>query len=114
MAYVSLNRAAEKFKAHPRTLLRAISGEPNPYWTEDWNPDINIEDLCKAYNCKEKMLNKVFQGKEDLLTPAEAVDELGIPDRTFRYRKYPNIKNGGIVRYVRSKMLQIHFTKWEE
>lgn len=113
MTNIRLNDAAEVFKAHPRTLLRAITGTANPYWTEDHNPPIVIEELAVAYGCNLGLLSRIFDGRDKLLTPAEAAKEVDVPDRTFRYRGYPSIRNGGIVRYARSALLQRHFRNWE-
>jgi hypothetical protein len=113
MTTILLNDAALAFKAHPRTLLRAVSGSPNPYWTEDHNPTISVEDLATAYSCSVGVLARIFEGRDILLTPAEAAKEIEVPDRTFRYRDYPSIRHGGIVRYARSRLLQRHYNKWE-
>ena len=113
MLTLTLNDAAEVFQAHPRTILRALTNTPNPYWTEDHNPSVTYEDLAVAYACHKDTLRRVFEGRDSLLTPGQAAEELKIPPRTFRYRSYPSMRCGGIVRYSRALMLQRHFNKWE-
>ena len=99
---VPLNEAAEAFRVHPRTILRAIEGEENVYWTEDHDPDIKVSELAAAYGCKPAVLNRVFEGRDSLLTADEAAKELGIRPRTFRRDRPRHLKHGGIVRYERS------------
>jgi hypothetical protein len=113
MTTITLNEAANKIQAHPRTILRAISGEPNPYWTDDHNPDISIVELAKAYECNIGIMQRVIDGRDMFLTPSQAASMLKIPDRTFRYRKYRSIRHGGIVRYSRAVLLQRNYKKWE-
>jgi hypothetical protein len=113
MITVTLNEASKVFKAHPRTILRAITRTPNPYWAEDFNPDIVVSELAQAYSCGNGLMKRLFEGRDFLLTPTEAARELEIPDRTFRYRKYPSVRNGGIVRYPRSSLLHRHYKKWD-
>ena len=49
LQYVTLERASLAFGVHPRTILRAISGDYNIYWTEDINQEqCSIEEIAKV------------------------------------------------------------------
>ncbi len=110
--YATLNEVATIFDVHPRTILRAMSGEHNTYWSddEDWNEQrIPLEGIAQAYSTTAKVLGIVLDGRDDLLTPKEAARVLGIAPRTFRERKtagrYKKIGAGGIARYLHSKIV---------
>ena len=110
--YATLNEVATIFNVHPRTILRAMSGEHNTFWSddEDWNDQrIPLEDVARAYNTKVKTLCAVLDGRDDLLDPGAAAFVLGIAPRTFRERltagRYRKIGSGGIARYLHSKII---------
>lgn len=110
--YATLKEVATFFDVHPRTILRAMSGEHNTFWSddEDWNDQrIPLEDVARAYSTKVKTLCAVLDGRDDFLKPAEAARVLGIAPRTFRERltagRYHKIGSGGIARYLHSKII---------
>ncbi len=110
--YATLNQVASIFRVHPRTILRAIEGKHNVYWTdEDFCNEqrILLEQVATAYNTTVKTLNVVLDGRDELINPARAATVLGIADRTFRERKtagrYTKIGSGGIARYLHSKIV---------
>lgn len=108
---ITLIGAARLFGVHPRTIVRAISGQHNTYWTEDIDEDLfAVADIARVYNLYDAELIRVIEGRDKLLTPDEAAKVLSIRPRTFRDRvkagRYRKISNGGIVRYLRSKILE--------
>lgn len=108
---IPLIRAAKVFKVHPRTILRAIAGQHNTYWSEDINNDkVSIYDIADAYGTTAQTLRAVIENRDELLTPAEAAKKLRIAPRTFRDRliagRYKKISSGGITRYLRSKIIE--------
>ncbi len=110
--YATLKDLATIFNVHPRTILRAMSGEHNTFWSddEDWNDQrIELQDVATAYDTKVKTLCAVLDGRDNLLTPQEAANILDIAPRTFRERKkagrYTKIGAGGIARYLHSKIV---------
>ncbi len=115
MQTIRLNRAAERFKAHPRTILRALSDEVNVFWNEEFNPLIEVTMLANSYSMNETVLIRVLRGKDDLLKPGEAASKLKVPARTFRWRKYhAAARKGGIVRYAYSQLVNEHMSRWDE
>lgn len=112
---IPLAQAAEAFKVHPRTILRALSQQQNPYWTEDINDDpISIEKLAEAYGTTVHFLNRVFDERDEILTVSEAALILGVSDRALRRRrtskKTPTIRtlsHGGVVRFVKSQIIAL-------
>ena len=73
--YATLNEVATIFDVHPRTILRAMSGEHNTFWSddEDWNDQrIPLEAIATAYNTTAKTLSVVLEGRDDLWRVAVA------------------------------------------
>lgn len=111
LQYVTLEKAALSFGVHPRTILRAITGDYNIYWTEDINQEpCSIQDLADSYSTTTQTLCAVFEGRDSLLRPDEAASVVGIRPRTFRERvragRYKKIGKGGVTRYLHSKLIE--------
>ena len=97
---LELNELADLLKVHPRTILRHITGEANPYWTDDHNPEIDLDVVALVFDCDVNFLKSVLDGKNKMLTQKEGARFLDIPVRKFRYRKYKTVLRAGtIVRY---------------
>lgn len=108
---ITLIGAAGVFGVHPRTIVRALSGEHNTYWYEDINEDLfSVADIAAAYGLTTAELSRCIERRDALMTPDEAAAELRIKPRTFRQRVkdgcYKKYSNGGIVRYLRSKIIE--------
>lgn len=108
---ITLIGAADIFGVHPRTIVRALTGDYNAYWYEDSNEDVYaVEDIASVYGMTAFELARCIEGRDSLIKPDEAADILGIPPRTFRNRvragRYKKIAHGNIVRYLRSKILE--------
>lgn len=108
---ITLAGAAGLFGVHPRTIVRAISGEHNTYWTEDINEQLfSISDVAAAYGLSDMELKRIIEGRDALLKPDEAAKVLNIRPRTFRDRvkagAYRKVASGGIVRYLKSQILE--------
>lgn len=108
---ITLAKIAKLFRVHPRTILRAIAGEHNTYWSEDINDmSLAISDIAKAYNVTSQTLVAVIEDRDSLLTADESAAVLGIQPRTFRDRllsgRYKKIGKGGITRYLHSKIIK--------
>ncbi len=107
---VTLIGVAAIFDVHPRTIVRALTGQHNTYWYEDINEDIfAVADIAAAYNMSAAELGRCIEGRDELIKPDEAAVLLGIQPRTFRDRvqsgKYRKVTNGGVVRYLKSKII---------
>jgi hypothetical protein len=108
---ITLAGAASLFGVHPRTIVRALSGEHNTYWTEDINEDpVPLTKLAASYGVSVREMVQLIEGRDKLLKPDEAAEVLGIRPRTFRDRAkagtYRKVSNGGIVRYLRSQIIE--------
>lgn len=100
---VSLNKMATLLGCHPRTVLRAITGEKNPSWSESYNPEFDIADIAKAYHCNKEFLEAALRGEDKLLNPSDAAKKLKVTERCLRYRPIePLIRRGGVVRYLKT------------
>ena len=118
---VTLKAAADAFQVHPRTIVRALSGKHNTYWSEDINEDsYAISDIAKAYGLDPAALRRVFEKRDALLTPDEAAEVVGVKPRTFRepnrINRYTHARaeHGRIVRYLKSKMLEAAVAEADE
>lgn len=108
---VTLEKAAEAFGVHPRTILRAIEQDHNTYWTEDIDQNtMKIADIARAYGIAPKALVAVFEGRDSLLRADEAAEILGMASRTFRKHldsqasKWGRVSYGGITRYLETRI----------
>jgi DNA-directed RNA polymerase specialized sigma24 family protein len=119
---VTLEAAATLFNVHPRTIVRALSGQHNTYWSEDINHDnYPIDAIARAYGMEPAVLRRVIEGRETLLRPDEAAELLGIRPRTFRERvslgkdrlQKARVSSGGIVRYLKSKVTEAYIANLE-
>jgi hypothetical protein len=115
---ITLEAAAKVFRVHPRTVVRAMSGVHNTYWTEDINHDMHTLDrLAGAYEgITPDDIKRILEGRDELLKPNEAADLIGVQPRTFRTyvtdRKIRGrVKSGRIVRYLRSKVIDMKWTR---
>ena len=97
----TLGEATRILKLHPRTILRAISKESNPYWADGYDCPVDTQDLSKAFKVKPMLMDAVFLDKKPLLRPNEAAELLKMNPRTFRTHHYPAIikKGNSIVRF---------------
>ena len=101
----TLKKAAELIGAHPRTLLRALTGKSNPTWSAETNPEVDTAELARVFGCAVERMDFVFKSMDELLRQEAAAKHLGIPTRTFRNRKYkPLIRHGGTVRWSRMSL----------
>ena len=114
---VTLIGVANVFVVHPRTIVRAITGEHNTYWTDDINEDLfAVADISKAYGMNTNELVRCIEGRDKLIKPDEAAAILEVQPRTFRdrvkgarmdgRRPYGRAAAGGVVRYLRSKVIE--------
>lgn len=120
---VTLERVADVFSVHPRTILRALEGKHNTYWYEDSNADIwSIEKIAEAYGMEPYALVAVIEKRDKLIRADEAAEELGLAARTFRKHlnragipsKWGRVKRGNIVRYLQSKIIAAAIDGTEE
>jgi hypothetical protein len=104
-----LNEYSEALKLHPRTILRHLSGSPNPYWIPGHDVDIPIVEVTEVFGVDLKTLLKILKGRDSFLTQKEAIKFTGLKKATFRTRDYSaEIKMKKIVRYLYSKLVDQH------
>ncbi len=114
MTTMTLDRVAKLLKIHPRTVLRAMEGDKNAYWADGHNPVLNIENVAATFDFDPIYLTRADKRRDDFLTPREAAQIVGVPERTFRYRRYePVIRRTHTVRYSRMKVVNEHLTRFE-
>lgn len=107
MTTVSLNHMAEAMQVHPRTVLRYLHNDRNYGWDEGDNPDVSVEKVAKAFDCKASTLKRALEGRDELLKPAEAAKEVGVQHiRSFWKQNHkPVIRIGGVTRFSRLDMV---------
>jgi hypothetical protein len=114
MMMALLNDIAKALKVHPRTVCRAYTGVRNTYWSEDHNPELEIDKVAMAFGCPPHILRHALEGTDEFLSMKEAAQELGLKPRTFRWRNYTRtIRHGGVARYSRNKLLNENFRDWD-
>lgn len=86
-----LGTAAELLKAHPRTVLRALTGEPNPQYNKGESEDTVISDdeLCDKLRINKKIWKRVKSNRDSFLTRDDIMRMHEISVSTFKRRDYP-------------------------
>jgi hypothetical protein len=103
---MKLDDIAKIMDTHPRTILRAVTGEENPYWATGHNPDQNLDEFFEVYNIDPKDFARVVNKKDVFLKPKDAASFLNISPRTFRYRNFKAAaRYNGVVRYSRKSLI---------
>ncbi len=116
---ITLEAAAKIFRVHPRTIVRALTGKHNTYWSEDINHDMyDIAGIAATYGITVADILRIIEGREALLKPAEAALVLKMRPRTFRGYVTNNaikgrVSSGGVVRYLQSKVITQSFDRAE-
>ena len=108
---VMLDDAAAMLDIHPRTVLRAITNDPNIYWAEGHNPELKLNKLVVAYEMDRATVDEVIAGLDVYLKPDKAREYVSklegrkVPIRTFRHRLYPKgARTARVVRYSREDL----------
>lgn len=96
-----LARIADALRVNPRTILRALTGNPNEYWAPSHNPVIHLADVARIYNVSTHSLIALLNKEDSVLSPKEAADQLRVTKRTLRDNpKYtPLVTGAGFIRY---------------
>lgn len=114
-----LTTVAETLGIHPRTVLRAISNEANPYWTPKFDPSVEMSDITEAFGCTSTEFRRLLNGDDQLMSPDEACIFLNMSKRTLRYRRaegelVPTVARGSVVRYSRRHLAEREITGQSE
>lgn len=102
LTLVYLDDIAEALEIHPRTILRAITGNPTEYWAPSHNPRIHLSEVSKTYQIPTKNLVELVKEEDSVLRPDAAADALGFTVRTMRNnaKKFPPLAIGaGFLRF---------------
>jgi hypothetical protein len=111
---IALDAVATVFAVHPRTILRAVSGDYYVYWNEEDRDElvakpVDLTAVAKVYDTDTGTLKRCILGKDRLVRPDEAAQILEIKPRTFRDRVkkgvYHKIGKGGVARYLFSEII---------
>ena len=106
---MKLNTIADTLRVHPRTVLRALTRETNPYWAPGYDPTVRLAEVAVAFDCAPNRLRAIHNDQIPLYTQKEAAAYVKIPLRTFRWRRYnPAISfNDKIYRYDETQLDKI-------
>lgn len=99
-----LDDVADVFDVHPRTILRALTGNPTEYWAPSHNPRLPIKEVSTRFQIPLISLCTLLRGDEEVYTPTEAASLLDMSVRAFRNkRKYkPLIVGAGFLRFAKA------------
>lgn len=106
---VHLDDIADALEIHPRTILRAITGNPTEYWTPAHNPRIHLSEVSKTYQVPTKNLVALLKEEDSVMRPDVAADALGFTIRTMRNNaeRFPPLAVGaGFLRFSASEVKQ--------
>jgi hypothetical protein len=94
---------AKAFDVHGRTILRAVTGNPTEYWVPSHNPRLRIKDICDTFSVPKAAVIALLTGREEVFSPTETAELLGISVRTLRNRQYtPLVTGAGFLRFAKS------------
>lgn len=113
----TLGYVAAVLRVHPRTLLRHVTGEVNPYWVPGYEDEVTVDPdrVARALLVSPRVLREALEGRGRLLTTEEMALVLDVPRRTFEYRGYPaTIRRPGLVRYHEPQVQRYHHKHWGE
>lgn len=104
-----LNKLAALLIVHPRTVLRKVQGKKSVYWSQRFNPELEVQDVATAFEIPYEKLLRVVNGSDVLLTRAQACDIMQVQYSTFRKRQYePLVSKVKFLRYLRSQLVKDH------
>jgi hypothetical protein len=106
---MNLNTVADVLRVHPRTILRALTRELNPYWAPGYDPEVRLAEVAVVFGCSPNTLREICRQRIPLYTQKEAAEYTKIPQRTFRDRGYnPALYlNDKIYRYTPTQLEKI-------
>ena len=111
---ISLKKISEVLKLHPRTIVHHLEGDINAHWREAWNPDIEIADLCDAFDLDRATLDRILDGKDETMKQQEMAAFIEVSIRVFKRRDYPAmIRVGRVVRYSRYDTTRYSITNYK-
>lgn len=89
--HVTLGHLAETLRVHPRTVLRALTGEENPHYDQGTSEEqlLSESELFEKLRIPPKVWKRVKANKDSFLTRKEIIDMHEISVSTFKRRKYP-------------------------
>lgn len=95
-----LNAVASALECHPRTLLRITTGQPNPYWADGFNPEVDTDLICAATGGSPALLERIMDEEDSVLTVDEAAHILKLrPAEFYRMEIVPDFQVGRVKRY---------------
>lgn len=111
MYYVTLEEFASLLRVHPRTVVRHLTGDLNPPWDRAFSSRelISLCDLAVAFDAPIYLLERVVDGKDQIMTTKELAKYLDLPIETLKSREYPMITRGHrMARYSLHEATQVH------
>lgn len=99
MSY-QLNAVSSALQVHPRTILRLTTGQPNPYWAEGYDPDLDIVLVAAILATTPAAIDALMKSEDSALTVEECAKFFKIKPAEF-YRKNiaPDWQVGRVKRY---------------
>lgn len=88
---IKIGQLAEILRVHPRTILRATTGESNPSYHEGETEEMMIDEdeVCEKLQIPPKVWKRMKAGKDSFLKRKEVINLHGIATSTFKRRQYP-------------------------
>ncbi len=97
---MTLNAVSAALAVHPRTILRLVTGQPNPYWAEGYDPEVDLAMVAAIVGSSTESIIACIESVDSALTVEEAAQVLRIKPAEF-YRKgfAPDWQVGRVKRY---------------
>lgn len=95
-----LNAVAAALAVHPRTILRLTTGQPNPYWAEGYDPEVDVEAIALLVGSGVESIHALLGAEDCALTVDESAKMLKCkPAEFYRRELPPDWQVGRVKRY---------------
>jgi len=99
MSY-TLNAVSAALDCHPRTILRLTTGEPNPYWADGYDPEVDLAMIAVLVGSSEESIVALLDERDKALNVEEAAAFFKITQDAFYHRELqPDWQVGRAKRY---------------
>src|ERR1051326_6523256 len=104
----TLNAVSAALAVHPRTILRLTTGQPNPYWAEGYDPEVDLVLIAAILATTVEALNLLLTEEDHALKVQKAAAMMRCKAAAF-YRKnlQPDWQVGRVKRYSFLRLVRI-------
>ena len=108
MKEVDLERVSNALRAYPRTVLRLLSGQPNPNWSKKGDPGVDMATLALMLGSSDMSIQLLLDGDDFAFTVKEAAKMLRVRMMRFYHMNLvPDWQVGRAKRYSFNRIAKL-------